>query len=196
MSGSEVAQSCPTPSDPMDCSLPGSSVHGMCQARVLEWVAIVFFGMCVYSLKKAEEPDRNRRGLRPVSHNCLSSWPSPPQMPAPAPLVWCSFQRCSCWGQWSLGWDGDDLDPTHMWTGCRRPWLTLAKADQAWSRALIGVPWPSQHVPKPGPVDVCFGSCCSSTALFWGEGAISSSVENVLKGNRISSDLPRRASVP
>ena len=31
---SEVAQSCPTPSDPMDCSLPGSSIHGICQARV------------------------------------------------------------------------------------------------------------------------------------------------------------------
>ena len=36
-SESEVAQSCPTPSDPMDCSLPGSSVHGIFQARVLEW---------------------------------------------------------------------------------------------------------------------------------------------------------------
>ena len=41
-SESEVAQSCPTPSDPMDCSLPGSSVHGICQARVLEWGAIAF----------------------------------------------------------------------------------------------------------------------------------------------------------
>ena len=41
-SQSEVAQSCPTPSDPMDCSLPGSSVHGIFQARVLEWGAIAF----------------------------------------------------------------------------------------------------------------------------------------------------------
>ena len=41
-SESEVAQSCPTLSDPMDCSLPGSSVHGIFQARVLEWVAIAF----------------------------------------------------------------------------------------------------------------------------------------------------------
>ena len=41
-SESEVVQSCPTLSDPMDCSLPGSSVHGICQARVLEWVAIAF----------------------------------------------------------------------------------------------------------------------------------------------------------
>ena len=41
-SESEVPQSCPTPSDPMDCSLPGSSVHGIFQARVLEWAAIAF----------------------------------------------------------------------------------------------------------------------------------------------------------
>ena len=41
-SESEVAQLCPTPSNPMDCSLPGSSVHGIFQARVLEWVAIAF----------------------------------------------------------------------------------------------------------------------------------------------------------
>ena len=41
-SESEVAQSCPTLSDPMDCSLPGSSIHGIFQAGVLEWGAIVF----------------------------------------------------------------------------------------------------------------------------------------------------------
>ena len=41
-SESELAQSCPTLSDPMDCSLPGSSIHGIFQARVLEWVAIAF----------------------------------------------------------------------------------------------------------------------------------------------------------
>ena len=39
-SESEVAQLCPTLSDPMDCSLPGSSVHGIFQERVLEWVAV------------------------------------------------------------------------------------------------------------------------------------------------------------
>ena len=40
---SEVAQSCPTLCDPMDCSPPASSIHGIFQARVLEWVAISFF---------------------------------------------------------------------------------------------------------------------------------------------------------
>ena len=41
-SESEVAQSCPTLCDPMDCILPGSSVHGIFQAIVLEWIAISF----------------------------------------------------------------------------------------------------------------------------------------------------------
>ena len=41
-SESEVTQSCPTLCDPMDCSPPGSSIHGILQARVLEWVAIAF----------------------------------------------------------------------------------------------------------------------------------------------------------
>ena len=47
-SESEVAQSCPTLSDPMDCSLPGSSVHGIFQARVLEWGAIAFSANVLY----------------------------------------------------------------------------------------------------------------------------------------------------
>ena len=42
---SEVAQSCPTLHDPMDCSLPDSSAHGIFQARVLEWGAIAFSGI-------------------------------------------------------------------------------------------------------------------------------------------------------
>ena len=41
-SESEVTQSCPTLRDPMNCSLSGSSIHGIFQARVLEWVAIAF----------------------------------------------------------------------------------------------------------------------------------------------------------
>ena len=41
-SENEVAQSCPTLSDPMDCGLPSSSIHGIFQARVLEWGATAF----------------------------------------------------------------------------------------------------------------------------------------------------------
>ena len=47
-SESEVTQLCPTLQDPMDCSLPSSSVHGIIQARVLEWGAIAFCGINVW----------------------------------------------------------------------------------------------------------------------------------------------------
>ena len=57
-SENEVTQSCPTLSDPMDCSLPGSSIHGICQARVLEWGAIVF------SEKKSGSRQRNRSTMK------------------------------------------------------------------------------------------------------------------------------------
>ena len=46
----EVAQSCPTLSDPMDCGLTGSSIHGICQARVLEWGAIAFSMYLFYNV--------------------------------------------------------------------------------------------------------------------------------------------------
>ena len=48
---SEVTQSCPTLSNPMDCSLPGSSIHGIFQARVLEWGVIAFSHPQCYQLK-------------------------------------------------------------------------------------------------------------------------------------------------
>ena len=57
-SESEVSQSCVALSDPMDCSLPGSSVHGILQARVLEWGAIAFSILDIYLLlmvKSSEE---------------------------------------------------------------------------------------------------------------------------------------------
>ena len=51
-SESEVDQSCPTRKDPVDCSLPGSSVHGIFQAGVLEWGAIAFSGKTVWRFPK------------------------------------------------------------------------------------------------------------------------------------------------
>ena len=53
-SESEVAQSGLTLSDPMDCSLPDSSVHGIFQARVLEWGATAFFYRCHYDANNKE----------------------------------------------------------------------------------------------------------------------------------------------
>ena len=58
MHESEVAQSCSTLNDPMDCSLPGSSVHGIFQARVLEWVAIAFSVWECYSIQFTKWPKK------------------------------------------------------------------------------------------------------------------------------------------
>ena len=58
---SEVVQSCPTLCNPTDCSLPGSSIHEISQARVLEWVAIAFFDIDNYkTLMKEIKDDTNR----------------------------------------------------------------------------------------------------------------------------------------
>ena len=57
-SESEVAESCPTLSDPMDCGPPGSSIHGIFQARVLEWGAIA---LCVTCTRKAIIKKKKKR---------------------------------------------------------------------------------------------------------------------------------------
>ena len=53
-SESEIAQSCLTLSDPLDCSLPGSSIHGIFQARVLEWGAIAFSDKITNNVQKSQ----------------------------------------------------------------------------------------------------------------------------------------------
>ena len=69
-SESEVVKSCPTHSDPMDCSLPGSSVHGIFQARVLAWGAIVFSGSSCYSCVNNQAKFIEIRVERaPILHN-------------------------------------------------------------------------------------------------------------------------------
>ena len=73
-SESEVAQSCPTLSDPMDCSLPGSSVHGIFQTRVLEWGAIAFSASPPYTLLYMDynQPEDKEGGR--LQHPMLPGW--------------------------------------------------------------------------------------------------------------------------
>ena len=75
-SESEVTQSCPTLSDPMDCSLPGSSVHGIFQARVLEWGAIAFSILYAnYVSKSVIKQGDTISHIRLLSNNILDGLP-------------------------------------------------------------------------------------------------------------------------
>ena len=96
-SESEVAQSCPTLSDPMDCSLPGSSVHGISQARVLEWGAISF-SLCYSNPKERMQHFGSRRKGTPILYFWRRQW-----QPTPVLLPGKSHGRrslvdCSPWG--------------------------------------------------------------------------------------------------
>ena len=75
-SESEVVQSCPTLSDPMDCSLQGSSIHGIFQARVLEWGAIAFSGLDSASAQMCS-PGRTHQAERWRSLKCPGEQPWP-----------------------------------------------------------------------------------------------------------------------
>ena len=73
-SESEVTQSCPTLSDPMDCSLPGSSIHGIFQARVLEWVGIAFSEKTLTTWKESD--DQTRQHAKKQRHYFANKGPS------------------------------------------------------------------------------------------------------------------------
>ena len=69
-SESEVSQSCPTLSNPMDCSPPGSSIHGISQARVLEWGAIAFSNLTSMQSTNAEcQAGSTQAGIKIVRRN-------------------------------------------------------------------------------------------------------------------------------
>ena len=66
MKVSEVSQSCPTLCDPIDCSLPGSSVHGIFQATVLKWIAISF--------SRGSSQPRFRTRVSHIVDRCFTIW--------------------------------------------------------------------------------------------------------------------------
>ena len=76
-----VTQSCPTLCDPMDCSLPGSSVHGIFQARILEWVAISF--------SRGSSRPRDRTRVSHVAGRHFTVWATREVKGCWAPKNWC-----------------------------------------------------------------------------------------------------------
>ena len=137
MHESEVAQSCPTLSDPMDCSPLGSSIHGIFQARVLEWGAIAF----------STNPTRRVHMPEEMIWN-WTSWGSFPwqadvtvQQRPPAPIL-ASSSNLSCSEEaWeylllTLNWDWQ-LQPNLQ---CSNP------SEESWTETIKCVPslWPDQ----------------------------------------------------
>ena len=94
---SEVAQSCPALCDPMDCSLPGSSVHGNFQAIVLEWIAISFSSAWKWTVK-----------VKSLSHVRLSATPRAAAHQAPPSM---GFSRQEYWSGLPFPYSGDLPDP-------------------------------------------------------------------------------------
>ena len=87
---SEVAQSCPTLCDPMDCSLPGSSIHGIFQARILEWVSISF--------SKGSSRPEDQTQVSCVVGRCFTIWatyPRPLQNEASCQSYWHIYHLIS-----------------------------------------------------------------------------------------------------
>jgi len=92
-SESEVVQSCPTPSDPMDCSLPGSSTHGIFQARVLEWGASAFSFSCTGSSVAQSYSGSCQRHERAASLMRFCCWRL-------VDLQWCVNYCCAAEWLW------------------------------------------------------------------------------------------------
>ena len=76
MDETEVAQSCLTPSDPMDCSPPGPFIHGIFQARVLEWSAIAFSGKVtiLIQMTKRDNTTFNIQKMKIMASGPITSW--------------------------------------------------------------------------------------------------------------------------
>ena len=87
-SDSEVAQSCPTLCDPMDCSLPDFSVHGIFQARVLEWVAISFS-------RESSQP-RDRTQVSCIVGRRFTLWARKPELSLLLAMWWYNQKTAIC----------------------------------------------------------------------------------------------------
>ena len=106
-SESEAAQSCPTLCDPMDCSLSGASVHGIFQARALEWIAISF--------SRGSSRLRNSTQVSHIAGRHFTSFHQPLKMKR--------------WAQWQVlwGWGGRAFRQDPEW-GWRRVGLGVGRA--------------------------------------------------------------------
>ena len=144
-----VAQSCRTLCDPMDCSPPGSSVHGISQARMLEWVAM--------PCSRASSPPRDRTWISCVL--CIGSWILYHWVTWEALCVsghrLTAWKRPWCWERLKAGGEGDDrgwdgwmASPTQwtwVWASSRSWWWTGKPGVlQSMGSQRVGHDWPAE----------------------------------------------------
>ena len=132
-----ITQSCPTPCDSMDCSPPGSSVHGILQARILEWVAISFSWeiLCIRKywcvstavLKKTLKSPLDCKEIQPVHSEGDQPWDFFGRNDAEAetPVLWPPHGKSWLigkhseagrdWGQEEKGMTEDEMAGWHHW---------------------------------------------------------------------------------
>ena len=119
-----VAQSCPTLCDPMNCSLPGSSVHGILQARIPEWVAISF--------SKASSPPRDQTQASCIAGRFFTLWATRrPQWQENSGQSTTTYQRASNKTLWWWSWSQKEDDCLcvylcHQWNR----WVFLVSINQ------------------------------------------------------------------
>ena len=130
---SEVTQLCPTLCDPMDCSLPGSSIHGIVQARILEWVAIFF--------SRGSSQTRDQTEVSFIAGSRFTLWAT-----REAP----KYSRCSiniCWmNEWmrmKRWWSKELWEINFICSHWEEPapWRQNWTRDSALDPSLLGKPW-------------------------------------------------------
>ena len=127
VAGGLVTESCPTLADPMDCRLPGSSVHGILQARILEWVAISFSHVKCWWGIKLHSNIYAETGLfyqwifkwKKVLITCVQLFATPWTVDCQAPLS-MEFSKQEYWSGLPFPTQGDLPDP---WMDPRSPTL-------------------------------------------------------------------------
>ena len=152
---SSVAKSYPTLWDPMDCSLPGSSVHWISQARTLEWVAI--------SSSRGSSPSRDQTCIsciswigRQILYHC-ATWEAPP--------TWCSILFLPILGLlshrlcYSQSWAAEEVHPRTRYVasgnGCGGNIHTMVDLGVG-KRHASQLPWSSGGANRSTPLFLCF----------------------------------------
>ena len=170
-SESKVAQSCLTLSNPVDCSLPGSSIHGIFQARVLEWGAIAFSALAPLPGIKAAHSGLESEVLTNGSPGKSQPFPFDETQIKPC-WSWSSntlamwweeltyWKRPWCWGRLKVGGEGDNrgrdgwmallTQRTWVWANSGRQWRTGKPGVlQSMGSQRVGHNWATEQQQQP-----------------------------------------------